>query len=1631
MADKKHFHILFCAFWALVISLTLNNDVFAALKCYDCHGTIATQDKRPEDAAFRNPSSGGFQGDHRNHIAIGATPNACQKCHPGSANYNSRHRDGNIKLADNINASAHPSKARYINSTSSTYLNYTSFPQSPDKIGRFYLGTCNNVNCHFEKPTPTWGSDPSFINCATCHSTPPSDGSHGKKHGQTYGNSIDSCTKCHPDHSKDGNVFAHATSAGKRGLRVQFTTPPNKGGMYSGTSQEVKLNYPEYLPSQNPPRNGSCNTIYCHSDGAGHPPNDIPQWSTSPTTKCDSCHRYQGAGFRNMTSNGHTKLADYRWIRKYPCTYCHSKTVASVTPVPGKPPVDGAVIMPRLVNGAFSSSRHVNGIRDVAINPFWRIEGSRKVYPLPSYNPQTMVCDNVYCHSDGTTDPESIRAFPWNVKGTNCNSCHGHQRGEDCTACHNGTREFTINSKQTVLSIQTGWPAGQEWMSAMPMFANEGVGKPRANSHPRHMQSNFSCSECHFQTIQSGGDCKLCHDGSLGKTMGEASHLNPDFHVNTVRDVHFKQGGSYDPYSKSCSGTKCHSGDDPKWGDSANNAIICVSCHGTESENDVDDFGNINGIKAQISLPQWRNTGHGRKTASGNYKSGNPAANFPGNPCWYCHDNKVLHNYSGNPFRLKIHSQIVKRYEHECVYCHMERTDVECLSCHNETGSLAPQLSAIFGSISARWPNGTVVTRPNHSTMHNPATKTATSCVTSDCHYVDPANPTQDMKIHNNGSTKWSKSQKDDVKNQYQMMGVCLQCHDDDSNNKCNGCHDGTLPRYQLGYDPGTGYIKPSVARASSVHFGYKHYKKYVATGTWSGGKFCWDCHDPHGDNNIYMIHDKVATETDGKYGIPTPNKRASVVFTQKVTGEDYAKSTGTINGICNVCHSTSSKHYRSDGGDEHNTKYPCTKCHEHRFTDSHADKKACNTCHKNKPVPRHSGFGLPMDCVKCHNGNVGGRVDVIGQFMGSSHHVQGIPISNKHCYQCHWESTPNGLINPEFHEGFNFRNYSSVKNAKVDLVLYGPGNRPMIYKLYSSAIQFTAAKIKSSDINIERTEVAKITNHCLSCHSDKNNRTKPFDDCKTPRQYAWDLNSIDARYSQKGSTKWGKYSTTTSNVKYKVTKAFSAHGNATDNQGGWNASTGTDSNVTNTRPGFTGMSSVRRAVQCFDCHNSHGSKAGGVTSSYASYSGLKNGANLKEVTKGKGGYEVNYSAKPKPDDTGVVNPYNAGAGQCFDCHLNAVKAAPDTDGPPWGYQSTFNASQPIKGFRDGYKFGDRNSDPYKLAPGFKNVKTIKGGHFKASSPLKKGAMEPINGLCTPCHDPHGVSPTLGGLKDFAVPLLKDTWMSSPYKEDFPADNPSGPNATAEAWGTVQSQGRKYPAAQTPYNVANEPTAKYNLDRNTLGANARISQDDTKFAGLCLKCHTKKAMMGNYTGAANSSNSPNKQPWKSVERIHASTKGWGSNKEHSFSCSKCHQPHNSALPRLMQTNCLDYQHRGNVASGGAAWSSLKALANVNSVGLRDAGCTSSTGELRGYPVASLLGKGNNYANGVRIWDNYSPEATISCHTSRTDAPNYETEIKNFRVRDPSRVSGKGASGLPSAWPNGNYWNVITPWPESK
>jgi len=533
-------------------------------------------------------------------------------------------------------------------------------------------------------------------------------------------------------------------------------------------------------------------------------------------------------------------------------------------------------------------------------------------------------------------------------------------------------------------------------------------------------------------------------------------------------------------------------------------------------------------------------------------------------------------------------------------------------------------------------------------------------------------------------------------------------------------------------------------------------------------------------------------------------------------------------------------------------------------------------------------------ECLECHK-------ETDKAFSSSSHHVQGITLTGSHCFACHWEATATGEINKSYHQ---------EKRDKIDLVIWKDGARPSKYKVGKTAVVFSPSSISTKN---ERKEVAKISTHCLGCHSDASNDATPFADGKTPRQYAWDRQSVASRYLNKETASWGKYSTATTNRKNRLTKAFSAHGNAVANQGGWSPVNGYDEAIPISRGG-----SSAKNIECFDCHNSHGSAAPGLTSSYRSLDGKQGGALLKDTSVAKSGYKSRYTPVGN-SDRAASNPYNTGAGLCFDCH-----ETPSPGSTPWGYRATFGALEPIIGYKDTLRFGDGIKGSTARYSDRQSRSTIASNHLKAGKFLSYSAHGQIDGLCTPCHDPHGISRTLEDRMAYALPLLKDSWLTSPYREDGPPTAaPGKPDASKQ--GADSSQGIAWQKGDYSFTnreananfgvggggAPREPMSragmKYNVDRNTFGATGRITEDVAGFAGLCLKCHKKEQLSGD----------------DRVGRIHKSVKGWGSNKEHSFPCSKCHQAHNSGLPRLMQTNCFEIGPPGLRDNSGIAWTPEK------------------------------------------------------------------------------------------------------------
>ncbi len=521
-----------CFIFALLLVIWVPTAT-AALQCNDCHGTSKPADLRPLDASFRNPSGGGFPGNHRTHLDAPSTSSACNICHPDSSSYDASHRDGKIKISSHAN-----------NSPNITYYpaynnNTTAWAQTATPT----LGTCSNVNCHFETVTPVWGESPTLTSCTTCHGVPPdgtpadySGGAAGShRHHDAYYPGVDNCIKCHSDHTTEPAPFAHATSIGKRAIYVQPRDPQNNiyGSFSAGTN--------DYLPSQVGSHTyGTCKSTYCHSTvqadgGTGQPVYGSPKWGT-PSDSCNlSCHR---VGFHNsvaadgspvnsrINTGSHTKHLAYPTNSVGSCSSCHLWTPSylnggcmGASCHPG-PHGGGPLVPPE------TYTKHANGMIDISFNPGYAASATYNAIATPmSKAPRTgySACSNVYCHSNGTsvatgTVPDNTSPA-WGTGTMTCSGCHGNP----------------------------------------PAYNN---GSPKANSHAKHAGLGYGCNACHAGTTTNGTtiDSTTLH-------VNKSYDLSPGTGI-TFTYVFAVTGGT-------CSNISCHNNGTAVWGAT----LTCGDCH--------------------------------------------------------------------------------------------------------------------------------------------------------------------------------------------------------------------------------------------------------------------------------------------------------------------------------------------------------------------------------------------------------------------------------------------------------------------------------------------------------------------------------------------------------------------------------------------------------------------------------------------------------------------------------------------------------------------------------------------------------------------------------------------------------------------------------------------------------------------------------------------------------------------------------------------------------------------------------------------------------------------------------------------------------------------------------------------
>lgn len=241
----------------------------------------------------------------------------------------------------------------------------------------------------------------------------------------------------------------------------------------------------------------------------------------------------------------------------------------------------------------------------------------------------------------------------------------------------------------------------------------------------------------------------------------------------------------------------------------------------------------------------------------------------------------------------------------------------------------------------------------------------------------------------------------------------------DGQNSVCLVCHAETA----VGYDPDgqeAGFVTiTSALKIDANHAGGRHNTPS------DGGTFCWDCHDPHGDSNIAMIHDQVSKKSDGAFGIPVTT--APVSFTANATGTDYARSAPPFDGVCQACHSATN-HYTASFGDRHNETTNCMLCHEHRD----GFRPNCIACHGYPPI---------VDSPQGVDGLVV-MPALTGSDSAGAHAVHSGPDGYGYsCYTCHSGGMPDSPISDDYRlqMGFDVSGFSGTGSIYNGQTLNSP----------------------------------------------------------------------------------------------------------------------------------------------------------------------------------------------------------------------------------------------------------------------------------------------------------------------------------------------------------------------------------------------------------------------------------------------------------------------------------------------------------------------------------------------------------------------------------------------------------------
>lgn len=864
-------------------------------------------------------------------------------------------------------------------------------------------------------------------------------------------------------------------------------------------------------------------------------------------------------------------------------------------------------------------------------------------------------------------------------------------------------------------------------------------------SHDKHVNGTrkFECWRCH----NSANSYFARYTTKAPLHQNGTADIGPKIYDNSTT-----VGGTWSSAAKTCSTVDCHMGvTTPKWG-TINNP--CTACHA---------------VPPATGAHSQHFTSLGITANQTNY-------------CYYCHD--------GAGSGSSLHGDGTVDVVIASSLTNSLFNDINVVASYTPSGSAngtCSNVSCHGGITTYNWTSGT-------GTSYNPADSKYKILIASGTisGRTVPASETR--------AAGWLK---------------CTACHvvdnitagNENQITRWNSARSGKHYLHAVG-SAADSAMKSYTGQVSGVNYDRKRIR--VAK--------CYVCHnDAHYDNAAGDYRFKVVA---GQYNVTTSNFDAN-------TGGTAAPNNmgGAINGNTIYTYTDSSNTAQSQ-------TISGTAYTQQVYYKDGANSYTSGTCSTNCHGGGTWSYTASLDCTTCHaQTQKGGTIaPVVSEFSMSSHHVQGVAVNAQHCYKCHWEADNNA--------GTIVKNTTYHGDGRSDLVIFDIANnaRPTtsntntrtVFKRYSLIASLTANRHCLSCHNAS----GKVNQ---PFGDGKTPNQYSWDGSSVAERYVSFTTYSSHKYNpatynvvpQKRKTSSSHYAMNIHKRGVMVGQAWQ------DDQTAFIAT----NTYTSTNAGSVAC------LDCHNSHGSNLTFGQFGFSSYSSATGKYKGAILKQTWSGLHGYNVNYTPTEAyyVNNLGGANSrrsaiWSAQAALCFDCHLGedtkpggvgaattsmprnymqygrakgnviagyydaldyeAARAANNRallhgqgrwyiDNSNAGYSNTTNANSPA--FWQGeftYKKGTIIGSHFQKHPGnYVTGYTPRNWRDSANSGNTNsnflGGGMGLRGMCTYCHDPHGVNVA----KDpaniaYYSPQLKGRWLTAPYYEDRPGNRETGTNTT-------------------------------------------------------------------------------------------------------------------------------------------------------------------------------------------------------------------------------------------------------------